>query len=118
MDIRRLICFSSLPLFLTSCFCTEEKLDLDFVFGQTADDVDDFMQTNNLTSIDAITCEAVCADFDPSLVLRSCELTWDQEYLDSLPTEDPQRESPVDTGPYVETVNTIRCEGYNYSSCD
>ena len=104
---------------LSSCGCKEEKVELDFAFGQTSASVDDFMQRNGLSSIEEIDCADLCIDFDPRIAVRDCELTWEQEYLDGLESEtEPQRESPVDTGPEEPLVNSVICEGTSYRSCD
>lgn len=119
MLLKKILCLSIFPIFLTSCFCTEEKVLMDFTFGQTEADVNAFMEQNGLTSIEQISCEDLCSDFDPALNLNDCDLTWEQEYLDSLAEEtDPQRESPVDTGPTEPTVNAVSCYGTSYQSCD
>ena len=103
----------------SGCYCVEEKVELNFSFGQTATEVDLFMQQNGLSSIEEIDCADLCMDFDPALTVRFCDVTWEQEYLDSMGEEtEQQRESPTDSGSGEPSVNSVTCEGTSYQACD
>ena len=81
-----------------------------FVFHHTEERLHDFMLRKGLSSIEEVTCEDVCADLEPDLQLQSCELIWEQEFLDGL--------GPLDTGVEEYRVNEGTCAGTLLESCE
>ena len=97
--------------FLTACECKEGEQVLDFETGQSADEVDDFLQRNGFSSTNDVSCEDLCLDMYPDMTVDSCELIWDEDYLNG---GDSTQDTAEDS---YEAVNSISCTGTRYETC-